>query len=54
MIELPIANGFYLSDSLPISAQECVNWYPNVPQTEGLGRQNLFGTPGITELANTG
>lgn len=54
MTTLPIANGSYLSESLPISAQECINWYPNVVQTTGLSQETLFGTPGITELATSG
>lgn len=50
-VTIPIANGFYLSDSLPISAQECVNWYPNIPQVEGaLSPGNLFGCPGVSEI----
>jgi len=52
--ELPIANGFYVSNSLPISAQECVNWYPNIPQAPALGSAGLFGTPGVTQLTTTG
>lgn len=52
---LLIANGFYLSDSLPISAQECVNWYPNIPQTEGaLSNGTLFGCPGVSQILTTG
>ncbi len=51
---IPIANGFYESDSLPISAQECVNWYPNIVQTTGLSQETLFGGPGIGLLATTG
>ncbi len=53
-IPLPLANGFYISDSLPISAQECVNLYPNVPQTEALTEAQLFGTPGVTLIASSG
>lgn len=55
MISLPIIGGFYESDSLPISAQSCTNWYPNIPQTEGsytIG--NLFGTAGLDQLATSG
>lgn len=48
---LPIANGFYLSDSLPISAQECVNWYPNIVEAPALAQETLFGTPGKTQLS---
>jgi len=50
--QLPIANGFYVSDSLPISAQECTNWYPNIAQGPALSQETLFGTDGLEELAN--
>lgn len=53
-IPLPIANGFYVSDSLPISAQECTNWYPNIVQAPALNQETLFGTPGSEEITNTG
>jgi len=52
--QLPIANGFYVSDSLPISAQECTNWYPNIAQGQALSPETLFGTPGLTQLATSG
>lgn len=48
---LPITNGYYLSDSLPLSAQECTNWYVNIPQTQALSAESLFGTPGLKVLA---
>lgn len=54
IVPIPIANGFYESESLPISAQECVNWYPNIVQTNGLSQETLLGTPGINQLATTG
>ena len=50
---LPIANGFYVSDSRPLSDQECVNWYVNIPQAPALATETLFGTPGSTELSPT-
>lgn len=53
-VELPIANGFYESESLPVSAQRCVNWYPNTPQAPSISQGVLFGTPGITQLATSG
>lgn len=53
-IQLPIANGFYASESLPISAQRCINWYPNIVQTQGLSQETLFGIPGIRQLVTTG
>ena len=54
MATLSIGSGFYLSDSLPISAQQAVNWRPSVPQTQTITQDNLFNTEGIEELANTG
>ena len=54
VVDIPIANGFYESESLPIAAQECVNWYPNVVQSAGLSQETLFGTPGINQLTTTG
>ncbi len=53
-IPLPFANGFYLSDSLPVSAQECVNYYPNIPQTEALSPRTLFAAPGLSQIGITG
>ena len=51
---LPIANGQYLSDSLPVSAQECVNWYPVIEGAPSLNQETLRGTPGIREVYSTG
>jgi len=52
--QLPIANGFYVSDSLPISAQECTNWYPNIAQGQALSQETLFGTDGAEQVAISG
>jgi len=49
-ITLPISQGFYVSDALPISNQRCVNYYPNVPQSNTVTADNLFLTPGLVEL----
>ena len=51
---LPIANGFYMADSLPISAQECTNWYPNIVQAAALSQETLYGTPGVDLLGTSG
>lgn len=52
---LPIANGHYVSDSLPLSAQQCVNWYPNVEKvTPVLSQETLIGTPGMRQIATSG
>ncbi len=54
-IALPITNGFYNSDSLPVSHQECINWHPNIVQVQGaLSPETLIGTPGITQISTTG
>ena len=51
---LPITSGFYVSPSLPLSAQECLNWYPNISEAPALSPENLFGTPGMVELVSSG
>lgn len=54
-VELPIAGGAYKSESLPISNQQCVNWFPNIPQTSGaLSAGTLLGCPGVIQFATTG
>lgn len=53
-VDIPIANGFYESDSLPLSHQQCVNWYTNIPQNRALSLENLFGTPGLSQIAIVG
>jgi len=53
MVGIPVGGGFYQSPSLPVSAQECTNWYPNWPQADALSPQTLFPTPGITSLTTT-
>ncbi|MCK5445296.1 MAG: hypothetical protein KAI73_06705 [Rhodospirillaceae bacterium] len=51
---LPIATGFYVSRSLPLAAQECINWYPTIVEGTALSDRTLFGTPGLREIATTG
>ena len=54
-IQIPIDNGFYVSDSLPLSNQLCTNWYPNTPQSQGaLSQGSLYGGAGILGVATTG
>lgn len=45
---LEIANGFYVSDSLQLSAQRCINWIPVIPQAAALNNRALFDVPGLT------
>ena len=51
---LPLTGGFYVSRSLPISAQECSNLYVHINEGGGLADESLFGTPGINQLATSG
>lgn len=51
---LPIANGFYQSGSLPVSAQNCVNAYPVVEQGPSTNQETLRGTPGLVQVADNG
>ena len=53
-MEIPIANGFYISDSLPISHQQCVNWVPVIQQAPALSQRQLIGTDGIDALISSG
>ena len=54
MQELPIATGFYEDASRPIASQTCINFIPQVPQTNALSRAQLIGTPGITLRSTAG
>jgi hypothetical protein len=47
---LPFTNGFYLSRSKPLSAQRCINWYPNVAETAAVSESNLYPTPGLVDI----
>ena len=52
--ELPITGGFYENRSLPISSQECTNYYVHINQGGGQAKESLFGTAGINQLATSG
>jgi len=55
VITLPINGGFYESESTTISGQELINWYVNVPQTEGaFSRATLLGSSGLGQILSTG
>ena len=32
--EIPLGNGFYVSESLPVSHQLCQNLFPNYPESD--------------------
>jgi len=52
-IQIDIVNGFYQSDSLPLSNQRCVNLYPNIPQAPSLSPGALFNVQGLKEVATS-
>tara|TARA_R110000803_G_scaffold116412_3_gene184980 strand:- start:1494 stop:2948 length:1455 start_codon:yes stop_codon:yes gene_type:complete len=53
-VPLPMTGGFYVSRSLPISAQLCSNLYVHVNEGGGLSEEALYGTPGAVMLATSG
>lgn len=52
-IEIPFTNGFYESRSLGLSAQQCINYRPNVTPVGALSRESLYQTEGITSLLSS-
>jgi hypothetical protein len=53
-MKLPFANGFYRSDTLPLSAQEAINCFPEPVEIEGISDAVVLGIPGITQELTTG
>lgn len=53
-IELPFADGFYVSQSKPLLDKRVVNAYPVIPQADALSQRALLRTPGTTQLADVG
>jgi hypothetical protein len=53
-MQLPFTNGFYVSESLPMSHQECTNVYVGINPLGGVNPEYLVGTPGITQAATAG
>lgn len=52
-MNLPIGGGFYQSESLPLSAQRCINMFPVIPQTaNALSKVVLFHTPGLKQFVD--
>jgi len=51
--EIPLISGFYIDESLPVSHQQCVNLYEQIPNEAALSTKQLVGTPGITQLITT-
>ena len=53
-IQLPIATGFYSSQSSPLVDKRLINMYPVIPQADAANSRALFNTPGIKLFANVG
>lgn len=53
-MRVPFATNSYKSRSLPLSAQRCVNFFPEAQPPDAKAKIALFGTPGIQELMDAG
>jgi len=53
-MKIPLGGHFYKSDSLPISAQECVNLYLNIPQGPTSNQETLLPCAGIKQATTAG
>ena len=51
-IQLPIAEGFYVSQSKPLLDKRIVNMYPTIPQADAASPRALFQTPGIKQFSD--
>lgn len=52
--EIPLGNGFYVSESLPVSHQLCQNLFPNYPESDASSTAQLFTRLGLREIDSTG
>ena len=52
-VPLPLGFGFYKSESLPFSAQRCINWIPVVAEGAALNVSALFQPPGLKVFKDT-
>lgn len=52
-IPLPLGFSFYQSESLPFSAQRCINWIPTVAESAALNTRALFQPLGLKEFVDT-
>lgn len=53
-LKLPIGEGYYLSNSLPLACQRCINWIPISPEESALNEMALDDPDGLTEWTDTG
>ncbi len=50
---IPIALGYYKDESLAISARDCVNLRPHIPEGQTITDGALVGTFGLSDAAFT-
>lgn len=48
-LPFPIAQGFYVDESIPIAAQRCTNFHVHIPQTKTITDASLIGSAGIED-----
>lgn len=53
-IPISLGVGYYVSDSLPLSNQRCLNVYVDIPQAASLSEATLKGGAGLTQVATSG
>jgi len=53
-VQLPFTHGYYVSESLPMSHQECTNVYVAINQAPALAKEYIVGTPGISSATTAG
>ncbi len=52
--EISLGNGFYVSESLPVSHQLCQNLFPNYPESDASSTAQLFTRLGLSQIDTTG
>lgn len=52
--EIPLGNGFYVSESKPVSHQLCQNLFPNYPESDASSEAQLFTRQGLSQIETTG
>ena len=52
--EIPLGEGFYVSESAAVANKLCQNVFPNYPETNAASTQQLFTRLGLNKLDSTG
>lgn len=55
IVPIPLHNGFYQSEVLPVASQKCLNMYVNIPEVDvPISDAQLYPTPGLVQAATSG